>query len=96
MDDYIVLDDLKNSVDYMCSDDWKQRLIAEYAQLVTRLEDLLETMYAEEWEETKLLDCPTGILDMQVERMDAYKQILEIRAELYGINLEYEVEKLNT
>jgi hypothetical protein len=53
-------------------------------------------MYEEEWEDTKLLDCPTGILDMQVEKMEAYRQILEIRAELYGINLTYEVEKLNT
>lgn len=96
MDEYITLDDLKNSVDYMCSEDWKQRFIAEYAQLVTRLDSLLETMYEEEWEDTKLLDCPTGILDMQVDKMEAYRQILEIRAELYGINLTYEVEKLNT
>ena len=41
-DESYTLTDMKNSVDYMLSDDWKQRFIAEYAQLVTRIEKIYD------------------------------------------------------
>jgi hypothetical protein len=93
-EDYIGLDDLKNSIAPMTSDDWVQRFIAEYAQLVTRINSLLEILFESE-EDRIAFNCPVGLLDMQYEAMDEYKKILEIRADIYGIDLEKEIEKLN-
>ena len=89
------LESLELSVEYMLSDDWKKRFIAEYAQLVTRL-DALECFF---WDTEdgilKNRDCPSGLLSLQIDRMIEYKQILEIRAEIYGIDLLDEIQKLN-
>ena len=95
MEDISILTDMKNSVDYMCSDDWKQRFLAEYAQLVTRMEKLVDAMWDEE-DTNHEFNCPLGLLDLQLEKMAEYRQILEIRAEFYNLNLEEEIKKLNT
>ena len=91
-EDFIGLDDLKNSIAPMTSDDWVQRFIAEYAQLVTRIGRLLDILWSDNADQ---LNCPSDILDMQVDAMAQYRRFLEIRAELYGIDLEKEIEKLN-
>ena len=92
--DFEGLEKLENSIEYMISSDWKKRFIAEYAQLITRLDRLLISIWDTE-EGYSIFDCPAGLLEMQVEAMRKYVEILEIRAELYGIDLEKEVEKLN-
>lgn len=89
------LESLELSVEYMLSDDWKKRFIAEYAQLVTRLAALESVFWYAEDDTSQNLDCPSGLLSLQIDRMIEYKQILEIRAEIYGINLFDEIEKLN-
>ena len=94
-DESYTLTDMKNSVDYMLSDDWKQRFIAEYAQLVTRIEKIIDVVWYEESIDNAV-KCPFGLLDLQVDKMTEYKQILEIRADIYGIDLEAEVNKLNS
>lgn len=92
-DESYTLTDMKNSVDYMLSDDWKQRFIAEYAQLVTRIEKIIDIV----WDEESVDNAgPLGLLDLQVDKMTEYKQILEIRADIYGIDLEAEITKLNS
>lgn len=91
-EDYVGLEDLKNSIAPMTSDDWLQRFIAEYAQLTTRIGKLLDILWSDDVDQ---LNCPSDILDMQAEAMMQYRRFLEIRAELYGINLEKEIEKLN-
>ena len=90
--EFVSLKDLKLSVDYMLSDDWKERFIAEYAQLVTRIDNLLDVLWEDSEEE---VPGPTGILSLQVDKMSEYRHILEIRAEIYGIDLDEEVRKLN-
>lgn len=96
MEEFVVLDDLKKTTEYMNSDDWKKRFIAEYAQLVTRIDRLLSVLWEEDEEAQKKLNCPMNLLSMQLDKMSEYQQILEIRAELYGINLDEEISKLNS
>ena len=93
-EDYNGLTSLDKSVGYMVSHDWKKRFIAEYAQLVTRIESLLDVLWASE-EDQAVLECPVELLAMQVDAMSEYRRFLEIRADLYKINLSEEVEKLN-
>jgi len=91
-EDYMGLDDLSKTIRMMTSDDWKQRFIAEYAQLVTRIDKLLDYIYDAD---TIALNCPVELLNMQLEAMNEYEKILEIRATLYGIDLSKELEKMD-
>ena len=84
--------ELKDTVDYMISDDWKKRFIAEYAQLITRIDSIVDLMWEDE-EKIKKIG-PLDLIDMQVEHMNNYKRILDIRAEIYGIDMDEELEKL--
>ncbi len=93
MEELVVLDSLEKSAEYMCSDDWKKRFIAEYAQLVTRIDKLLDYLWEEDSNDED--PCPTGILSMQLDRMGEYQQLLEIRAQIYGIDLNQEIYNLN-
>lgn len=97
MEEYIVLDTLKNSTNYMNSDDWKKRFIAEYAQLVTRIDKLLDIFWEDDEEEKiETFDCPKELLSLQIDKMNDYRQILDIRAEIYGIDMNEEILKLNS
>lgn len=104
--DIAYLDNLKSSSEYMASDNYKLRLIAEYAQLTTRIVSILNMIwnmddekeeFGEEYVKNKYKDdkCPVELYSLQLEPMDKYKQFLEIRAKLYGIDLIKEVDKLN-
>lgn len=84
--------ELKDTVDHMISDDWKKRFIAEYAQLITRIDSIVDLMWEDE-EKIKEIG-PLDLIDMQVEHMNNYKRILDIRAEIYGIDMDKELEKL--
>lgn len=95
MEELVVLDGLEKSAEYMCSDDWKKRFIAEYAQLVTRIDKLLDYLWEEDLEDSEKDSCPTGLLAMQLDKMGEYQQLLEIRAEIYGIDLNQEIYNLN-
>lgn len=95
-EDFVGLNNMKNSIAYMTSSDWKKRFIAEYAQLLTRQNNLIGAIWdIENGEEKYLYDCPIDLLDMQYEAMDEYKKILEIRATMYDIDIEKEIENLN-
>ena len=91
-EDFVELEDLRSSIAPMTSDDWKQRFIAEYAQLVTRIGRLLDVLWSDD---DRQLFCPPELLNMQYEVMNEYRRFLEIRADIYGIDLEKEIEKLN-
>lgn len=95
MEELVVLDSLEKSAEYMCSDDWKKRFIAEYAQLVTRIDKLLDYLWEEDLEDSEKDSCPAGLLSMQLDKMGEYQQLLEIRAEIYGIDLNQEIYNLN-
>lgn len=80
---------LKDTVRYMSSTDYKERFLAEYFQLQIRVEGL--TRMLEKWEDGVLEFTPTtpkAIFISQLDVMTKYLEILRKRAEIEGINLE--------
>jgi len=80
---------LNKTVGLMMSADFKDRVKAEYHQLATRCEKL-EAMckkYAAGELEFKP-NCPLELLQKQLDHMQGYKEILEIRADIEGIDLQ--------
>ena len=71
------------------SDDYKERMIAEYQLLKRRFEKLKKMV--DDYFHGKLnftLDCPIALFDMQLEVMAKYLDILVIRAKIEGVNLD--------
>ena len=79
---------LKDTVDIMCSTDYKERFIAEYKQTKIRYEKLHKMIVKYE---AGTLDftptCPIELLKEQASYMGKYLYILEVRAQLEGVNL---------
>ena len=81
--------ELKDTIELMTSADFRERFIAEYAQLDIRYKGLsrMVTAYA-----NGTLNftpkCSIEILKQQLREMDAYMATLEERAEIEGIDLE--------
>ena len=92
---------LKDTVELMNSSEYKERFTAEYAQTKIRYEKLkaynnkieaAQTTQREPAAPKKLEepphDCPAGLLREQQSVMGQYLHILELRAEIEGINLD--------
>lgn len=80
---------LKNTVGMMCSDDYKERFRAEYAQLVNRYYGLCRML--EKWDNGALKfepTCPRSTYNMQTKAMEDYIAVLEARAVMENIILE--------
>lgn len=79
---------LKDTVEMMNSEDFKERFRAEYYQLLIRLDCLVAMLM--KWE-NGMLDfkpkCSKETLENQVVFMQGYKNILALRAEIEGIDL---------
>lgn len=88
----INLMNIMNTVDMMGSDDYKERLKAEYYQTKIRYDRLkafnckIEAAIITETEEPKH-DCPYDILRKQQSAMGEYLHCLEIRAVIEGVEL---------
>lgn len=80
--------ELKDTIELMKSEDYKDRFKAEYFQVKVRL-DKLYIMYAHMKNRTLDFEpkCPIEIYTKQLDAMAQYIDILEKRAELEGINL---------
>ena len=79
---------LKDTVPMMISDDYKERFVAEYAQLKIRYKKLYAVL--EKYAADKLdfkPTCPIEILYEQLDHMEAYLGVLEARAKYEGIEL---------
>ena len=81
--------ELKDTVDLMVSEDYKERFKAEYLQAKIRYEKLNNMLIKYEagtlgFEPT----CPKEILEDQLYYMNEYLRTLRIRAEIENINLE--------
>ena len=80
--------ELKDTVEPMMSDDYKERFKAEYYQVKIRYEKLKYML--ERWD-NELLDfiptCPRSTYDMQIRAMSDYIAVLEARAVMEGITL---------
>ena len=80
--------ELKDTVEMMGSDDYKERFVAEYAQLKIRYDKLYAVL--EKYAADKLdfkPTCPIEILYEQLDHMEAYLNILKIRAKYEDIEL---------
>ena len=83
---------LKDTVEIMNSEDYKERFKAEYYQLLIRLDNLTSMLI--DWE-NNMLDfvpkCSKETLENQVLFMQGYIGILRLRAEIEGIDLYYTI-----
>ena len=80
--------ELKDTVEMMISDDYKERFVAEYVQLKIRYKKLYAVL--EKYAADKLdfkPTCPIEILYEQLDHMEAYLSVLETRAKYEGIEL---------
>ena len=80
--------ELKDTVEMMGSDDYKERFVAEYAQLKIRYNKLYAVL--EKYAADKLdfkPTCPIEILYEQLDHMEAYLNVLETRAKYENIQL---------
>ena len=77
---------LENTVEMMLSDDYKERFIAEYQQLVNR-KNKLQKVIREYDKNTFESDCSIDLLIWQLKTMQMYEYILKRRAEVEGIEL---------
>ena len=80
---------LKDTVELMLSNDYKERFKAEYHQLAYRLRNLKKLLKG--WDDENLAftpTCPRSVYDLQIKAMSEYKAILEARAVMEGINLQ--------
>lgn len=79
---------LEDTVNMMCSDDYKERFKAEYCQVVIRYEKLKNML--EKWDEGSLNfepTCPRSTYNMQIKAMTDYIAVLEARAVMENIEL---------
>lgn len=82
------MNDLRETVELMESEDYKDRFKAEYYQLKIRYEKLI--IMLDKWDNGELdfkPTCPREIYDKQIEGMEKYLDVLTDRAELEGIEL---------
>lgn len=80
---------LKNTVDLMLSDNYKDRFRAEYYQTKERYQRLrLMIIKYEAGALDFQPDCPLELLKRQAKAMGEYLYVLEMRAQLEEIDLE--------
>lgn len=76
--------ELKDTIELMQSEDYKERFTAEYQQLIIRYKKL-KKMY-DNWDNLNFLPkCPKSIYKIQLEVMEKYLTILEARAAIEEI-----------
>lgn len=78
---------LVETVNLMCSSDFKDRFIAEYVQLVVRLSKLNDVLNKVSDVSFKVDDTTRDLMLKQRDAMGTYKVCLEKRADILGIDL---------
>lgn len=84
--------ELKDTIELMTSDDYKERFKAEYYQLSIRYEKLTAMLKA--WDAGTLEfkpTCPRKAYSVQATAMDDYLTVLKARAAMEGVKLEKEM-----
>lgn len=80
--------ELKDTIELMQSEDYKERFKAEYYQLANRFEGLRKML--EKWDNGTLEftpTCPRSTYNMQIKTMADYLAVLEARAVMEHIEL---------
>lgn len=78
--------ELRDTVEMMNSEDYKERFRAEYCQVAIRFQKLQKML--EKWDKGELDFCPTcprRIYNIQIKAMADYLAALEVRAVMEGI-----------
>lgn len=86
--------ELKDTVDMMTSDDYKERFKAEYWQLRIRKEKLSQMLI--DWGAGQLdfkPRCPKEVLERQLHLMYMYQEVLEGRAVIERIEISESVTR---
>ncbi len=81
--------ELKDTIDLMNSNDYKERFIAEYLQVKIRYNKLLNMLT--KWDKGELdfkPDVPRMVYNKQILSMGEYLKTLEYRAKIEKIDLE--------
>ena len=78
---------LVETVNLMCSHDFKDRFIAEYVQLVIRLSKLDAALNNPSAARFEIDDIARDLMLKQRDAMESYKVCLEKRADTLGIDL---------
>lgn len=78
---------LVETVNLMCSNDFKDRFIAEYIQLVIRLSKLDAVLSDTSDTRFEVDDITKALMLKQHDAMASYKMCLEKRADILGIDL---------
>lgn len=81
--------ELRDTVEMMNSEDYKERFKAEYQQNVIRYQKL--TAMLEKWDKGELNfepTCPRSTYNMQIKAMTDYIAVLEARAVMEGVDLD--------
>ena len=77
---------LKDTIDLMTSEDYKERFLAEYQQLKIRYDGLCNMI--DKWDKGELNftpTCPRSTYDLQISAMEDYLAVLEARAVMEGV-----------
>lgn len=80
--------ELKDTIEMMNSSDYKERLKAEYQQVVIRYKKLAAML--EKWDAGELNfepTCPRSTYNMQIKAMTDYIAVLEARAVMEDVDL---------
>ena len=84
----VKVDELKDTVALMQSENYKERFKAEYYQVVIRFEKLKNML--EKWDKGTLEftpTCPKAAYNCQIKAMADYIASLEVRASIEGVEL---------
>lgn len=79
---------LKDTIDLMTSEDYKERFLAEYQQLKIRYDGLCNMI--DKWDKNELTftpTCPRSTYNLQLSAMEDYLAVLEARVVMEGIEL---------
>lgn len=80
---------LSETINGMVSENYKERFIAEYQQVVIRYKGLQKML--DNWDKNELVfipTCPRSTYNMQIKAMTDYIAVLEARAVMEGIDLK--------
>lgn len=81
--------ELKDTIEGMTSEDYKERFKAEYNQVVIRRNKLYKMIRDFADKPCFEPNCNMGILMAQLDVMNAYVNLLRLRAEVEEIELDY-------
>ena len=87
---------LVETINLMCSNDWKDRFVAEYAQLMIRLSKLDDVLNNTSDTYFTVDDMIRALMLKQRDAIESYKLCLEKRADIAGIDLHlYPIKQIN-